>query len=399
VPGPATGVPPRPAPSRLRRAAARHPRWVDAAVAVAVQLVALPLTVRSHAQPWQWLVDLALVVPLIWRRRAPVTVFAVVAAVALVQWFVGLRLAADLALLVALYTVAAYRPRRWALAAAAVVEVGVVLAAVRFSPARGIFPSLVFLTGLAAAAFFIGTTVQNRRAYLGALVDRAAWLERERDQQALLAATAERARIARELHDIVAHSLTVVVTLAEAAVVANETDPPAAREAMTSVAATGRSALGEMRRLLGVLRTDQPDPAATRAPAPGLDRVDELVANARAAGLPVRLTVSGPARALPSTLDVTVYRVLQESLTNALRHAVEPTRVHVRLEWAADELVVDVTDDGRRTAAAPAGGPSGHGLSGMRERLQLFGGSVSTGPNPAGGWTVRAVLPLSGVPA
>jgi signal transduction histidine kinase len=371
---------------------------VDVAVAVAVQLVALPLTIRSDPQPWQWIFDAALLVPLIWRRRAPVAVFGAVAAVALVQWFVGLRLAADAALLVALYTVAAYRPRRWALAAAAIVEIGVVLAAVRFSPARGLFPSLVFLTGLAAAAFFIGTTVQNRRAYLGALVDRATWLERERDQQALLATTAERARIARELHDIVAHSLTVVVTLAEAAVVASEADPPAAREAMTSVAATGRSALGEMRRLLGVLRTDQPsaagEPPASRAPAPGLDRVDELVGSARSAGLPVRLTVSGPARPLPSTLDVTVYRVLQESLTNALRHAVEPTRVHVRLQWGADELVVDVTDDGRRTGVGPP--PTGHGLSGMRERLQLFGGSVSTGPGPSGGWTVRAALPLPG---
>jgi signal transduction histidine kinase len=162
---------------------------------------------------------------------------------------------------------------------------------------------------------------------------------------------------------------------------------------MTQVATTGRGALGEMRRLLGVLRTEQFD---GRAPAPGLDRLDELIASARSAGLPVRLTVSGPARPLPSTLDATVYRVVQESLTNALRHAVDPTGVHVRLQWAADDLVVDVTDDGRRHEAA---GPGGHGLSGMRERLLVFGGSVSTGPHPSGGWTVRAVLPLSEVAA
>jgi signal transduction histidine kinase len=386
---------------------ARHPRLVDAGVAVAVQLLGLPTIIRAEPRPWLWLFDVALVVPLVWRRRAPMLVFGVLAGVALVQWAVGFRLGADLALLVSLYTVAAYRPRRWAVAAASVVEVGVVLAAVRFSPARGLIASLIFLTGLAAAAFFIGTSVQNRRAYLGALVDRAAWLERERDQQARLVATAERARIARELHDIVAHSLTVVVTMAEAAAVTSETDPSAARQAMTQVATTGRTALGEMRRLLGVLRTDQvatagEDPGS-RAPAPGLDRVDELVASARSAGLPVRLTVSGPTRPLPSTLDSTAYRVIQESLTNALRHAVEPTGVHVRLHWAAEDLVIDVTDDGRRAHAGAdhrgeghgGHGQGGHGLSGMRERLLVFGGSVSTGPDPSGGWAVRAVLPLA----
>jgi signal transduction histidine kinase len=386
---------------------ARHPWWVDSAVAVAVQLVALPANDRSEPRPWLWVFDIALVASLIWRRRAPMVVFGVTVVVTLLQWAIGFRLGADAALLVSLYTVAAYRPRRWAIAAASVVEVGVVLAAVRFSPARGPIASLVFLTGLAAAAFFIGTSVQNRRAHLDALVDRAAWLERERDQQARLVATAERARIARELHDIVAHSLTVVVTMAEAAAVTSETDPSAARQAMTQVATTGRSALGEMRRLLGVLRTDQVATTAgdsnSLAPAPGLHRVDELLASTRSAGLPVRLTVSGPTRPLPSTLDSTAYRVIQESLTNALRHAVEPTGVHVLLRWAADDLVIDVTDDGRRAAAGAGPGghgrsahlPSGHGLSGMRERLHVFGGSVSTGPNPSGGWTVRAVLPLA----
>jgi signal transduction histidine kinase len=369
---------------------------VDGLVAVAVQLVGLPMTVHATRAPGLWLFDLALVLPLIWRRRAPLVVFAVLAGVAFLQWVVGFRLGADAALLVALYTVAAYRPRRWALAAAAVVEIGAVLASVRFSPARGLVPSLVFLTGLVAAAFFIGTTVRNRRAYLGALVERAAALERERDQQAKLAATAERGRIARELHDIVAHSLTVVVTLSEAAAVTADTDPAAARTAMKQVADTGRTALGEMRRLLGVLRADQPGPSSDGvgdlAPSPGLDRVDELVAGARAAGLPVRLTVSGPARPLPSTLDVTVYRVVQESLTNALKHAREPTLVHARLRWSAEQLQIEVTDDGLR--AEPREESAGHGLAGMRERLALFGGTVSSGPMATGGWSVHAVLPL-----
>jgi signal transduction histidine kinase len=164
---------------------------------------------------------------------------------------------------------------------------------------------------------------------------------------------------------------------------------------MTQVAATGRTALGEMRRLLGVLRADEEvhQPGAARAPAPGLDRVDDLVANARAAGLPVRLTVSGPARPLPSTLDVTAYRVVQESLTNALKHAKDPTGVHVRLHWEVDGLAIDVTDDGRPADQRGEPRATGHGLSGMRERLALFGGTVSSGPVPSGGWRVHAVLP------
>jgi signal transduction histidine kinase len=372
---------------------ARHPRLADAVVALAVLLVSLPGALHLAPRPEGWVFSVALALPLVWRRRAPGAVFAVLAAVALVQWALDVRLTADAALLVALYTVAAERPRRWAVAAAAVLEVGVVLAAVRFSPASTLVASLVFLTGLAAAAFSIGTTVRNRRAYLGALVERAAWLERERDQQARLAATAERARIARELHDVVAHSLTVVVTLAEAATVTADADPQGAREAMGQVARTGRSALTEMRRLLGVLRTDPADgveDAGGRSPAPGLDRVDELVADARAAGLPVRLTVTGAARPLPATLDATAYRVVQESLTNALRHAGDPTSVRVLLRWTDDGLLVEVTDDGR---AGGHGAPGGHGLTGMRERLAVFGGSLSTGPLPTGGWSVSALLP------
>jgi signal transduction histidine kinase len=384
-----------------RAFATRHPRLVDGAVALAVQLVSLPATVRmTDGRPWVWVFDAALVVPLVWRRRAPLIVFAVLAAVGLVQWFAGVRLGADVALLVSLYTVAAHRPRRTAVAAAAVLQIGVVLAAARFVPAGegNVLASLIFLTGLAAAAFFIGTTVQTRRAYLGALVDRTTALERERDQQARLAATAERARIARELHDVVAHSLTVVVTMAEAAAIVGETDPAASRAAMVQVATTGRDALAEMRRLLGVLRTDVPDDGeadhAGRAPAPGLDRIEELIATVRAAGLPVRLTVTGPARRLPSALDATAYRVVQESFTNVLKHAADPTRVQLLLQWSAGDLVVQVSDDGR---ARPGGTPTGgQGLSGMRERLALFEGSLTTGPGVSGGWTVRATLPTAG---
>jgi len=357
-----------------------------------VFLIGLPLTVHQAGdRPWLWALDLALAAPLVWRRRDPVAVFAVLAAAALVQWVLGVRLTDDVALLVALYTVAAYASRRKAIAAAAVLEVGVVLAAFRFAPARGVIASVVFLSGLVAAAFFIGTTVQTRRAYLAALVDRAARAERERDQRARLAATEERARLARELHDVVAHSLTVVVTLAEAAAVAGDTDPPAARAAMGEVANTGRAALTEMRRLLGVLRAEPGADPAALAPVPGLERLDDIIGSARTAGLPVRLTVSGRSRPLPPTLDATAYRVVQEALTNVLKHAVAPTRVDVAVCWGDRALQLSVTDDGR---SVPPTGPPGHGLQGMRERLALFEGEVTAGPTTSGGWAVRVGLPL-----
>jgi signal transduction histidine kinase len=335
--------------------------------------------------------DLALVVPLVWRRRFPVQVFAIQALIALAQWAFGVRLSADIALLVSLYTVATTQSRRIAVTALAVLEGGVVLAAVRFAPAGDTVGSLVFLSGLVVAAYFLGTSVRNRRAYLGALVDRAARAELERDQQARLAATAERTRIARELHDIVAHSLTVVVTLAEAATASAESDPRAAQAAMGQVATTGRAALTEMRRLLGVLRTDSEDSPAEFGPAPGLDGVDDLVAGARAAGLPVRLTVGGRPRALAGAMDATAHRIVQESLTNVLKHAVQPSGVDVLVRWGEDDLQLQITDDGR--AGASSAGP-GHGLTGMRERLALFGGELSAGPGTTGGWRVRATLPV-----
>ncbi|MCW2705252.1 MAG: sensor histidine kinase [Blastococcus sp.] len=378
---------------RWRRWAARHPRVVDGLVACAVQLIGLPATVHAAGQlPWAWLIDVALVLPLVWRRRHPRAVFGLLAAVALVQWAVGLRFAADAALLVARYTVAVGQSRRVAVAAVAVMEVGVVLAGIRFAPAGDALASVIFLSGLVAAAFFIGTTVQTRRAYLGELVDRAARAERERDQQARLAVTSERTRLARELHDIVAHSLTVVVTLAEAASAAGATDPPAAREAMGQVATTGRAALAEMRRLLGVLRTDDDEDPADLAPAPGLDNLDGVVAAARAAGLPVRLTVGGRPRPLTAAMDATAYRIVQESLTNVLKHAVEPSAVEVLVRWGKESLVLQVSDDGR---SAVGTGEPGHGLSGMRERLALFGGELSAGPAAPGGWRVRAELPVA----
>jgi signal transduction histidine kinase len=222
--------------------------------------------------------------------------------------------------------------------------------------------------------------------------DRAARLEHERDQQAELAATAERTRIARELHDIVAHSLSVMVALADGAALTTATDASRAVDAMEQVSATGREALTDMRALLGVLRTDDSD--QDLAPQPGLEELADLLGRTRGAGVPVSLTVSGPPSELPRTAQSTVYRVVQEALTNTLKHGREVGEVRVRLLWSTDALDLEVSNDGLPVTP----GTGGHGLVGMTERVALHGGTVSTGPRRSGGWTVSAHLPL-GAPA
>ena len=205
-----------------------------------------------------------------------------------------------------------------------------------------------------------------------------------------IAAAAERARIARELHDIVAHNLTVMVALADGAVFAAEGDPEKATVAMETVSATGRQALAEMRRLLGVLQ-DGENPS-TLVPQPGLPEIDQLVDQVRAAGLPVTLEVAGDGRALPPGAQLTVFRLVQESLTNCLKHAGGSAVARVRLRYATDGVDVEITDTGPRRTRASA--PDGRGLDGMRERAAVFAGTVEAGPRADGGWRVHAHLLL-----
>ena len=358
---------------------------------------------------WQVPLSQLLVLPLIVRRRYPWAVFWLLAGVGGVQWLIGVRFAADAALLIALYTVAAHQSRRRALIAAGVLEIGVALASIRFAPTGdGVLASMIFLTGMVAAALFAGITLQTRRQYLGALVERASRLEHERDQQRRLAATEERTRIARELHDVIAHSLSVIITLADAAALANTTEPAQASDAMLQVAATGRSSMAEMRRLLGVLREDETtaDPIEF-APQPGMGHIDTLVADVRAAGLPARLSVTGTPQLLPPSTQSAAYRIVQESLTNTLKHAHDPSQVHIQLGWRPGELHIDITDNGQptpprppRDATTPPNSPAstGHGMIGMRERAALFDGTVDAGPTPEGGWRVHAVLPTHPTP-
>jgi signal transduction histidine kinase len=339
------------------------------------------------------LVHGALVLPLTARRWAPGAVFGCVAVVAFGQWLADVRTTADAALLVALYTVAAYRGRRLTVAAFVVLEMGAALATLRWSPEERGLATFVSLSGMSIAAAVIGTSMRARRERLAFLEDRAVRLERERDQQAQLAVAGERARIAREMHDIVTHSLSVMVALADGAAFAQERSPERATAAMRQVSATGRQAITDMRRFLGVLRADEPD--ALRHPMPGIAQLESLAEQVRAAGLPTRLEVAGEPSSAPAAAQLTVYRLVQEALTNTLKHAPAGTRAEVRIGCTGDAVRVTVTDDGAGTVPAAPGQTAGHGLPGMRERAAAYAGRLSAGPLPGGGWQVAALLDLT----
>jgi signal transduction histidine kinase len=245
---------------------------------------------------------------------------------------------------------------------------------------------VVFLT----AAWILGDNLRTRRAYLHELEEKAERLEREREENERRAAADEQARIARELHDVIAHNVSVMVVQAAGGREVFETHPDRAREALASIEATGREALTELRRLLGVARAHE-DGSTSLAPQPGLERLGTLVEQVRAAGLTVDVQVEGEQRDLPTGVDLSAYRVIQEALTNTLRHAFAQ-RAWIVVHYGERELIVEVLDDG---AGPPrAGGQDGRGLVGMQERVGLFGGEVRTGARPEGGFRVWARFPL-----
>ncbi|MEV4559274.1 histidine kinase [Kitasatospora sp. NPDC049285] len=335
----------------------------------------------------------ALALPLVWRRRAPLAVFGVVAAAAFVQWLVDVQLPSDIALLVALYTAAAQAGRRGALVAGAVVEAGALLACLRWAPEGAFLTPFVAVTATVVAAAVLGVNVRTTRAYLAALEERAARLAQEREQRARLAVAEERTRIAREMHDIVTHNLSVMVALTDAAVYAQHRAPEKSTAAMRQISETGRQALTDMRRSLGILRTDEPD--AERHPLPGIAQLGTLAEQMSAAGLPTRLEVHGGHTHVPATAQLTVYRLVQEALTNTLKHTPAGTRARVRIDCSTETVTVDVTDSGPRPPRpAAANAPSGHGIPGMRERSAAYGGTLEAGPLPGGGWGVRTRLVL-----
>ncbi|RST09073.1 sensor histidine kinase [Streptomyces sp. WAC07149] len=372
----------------------RVPPLVWDSVLPALLLLNVVTTYPARELPVAAALTAALALPLVWRRRAPFAVFAAVVAAAAVQWLADVQLPADVALLVALYTAAAHTGRRGTLLAAAVVEGGAVLACLRWASDGAFLTPFVALSATVVAAAVLGVNVRTGRAYLAAVQERAERLALHQEQQALLAVAEERARIAREVHDIVTHNLSVMVALTDAAVYAQHRSPDRATAAMLQISETGRQALTDMRRSLGVLRADEPD--AERHPLPGIDRLAALADQMAAAGLPTRLEVRGGHARVPASAQLTVYRMVQEALTNTLKHAPAGTRATVLVECSAGSVGVEVSDDGPRSAAAlPAAAPSsGHGIPGMRERAAAYGGTLRAGPLPGGGWGVRTRLLL-----
>ena len=342
-----------------------------------------------------------IIIPLAWRRTRPVASGAVTALFCLLQVaFVEVPLPADLVVLGTVYALAAYAPRWASLVGLGLATIGTLLFVLRYlilpyqlAPVFHSAINFVPIEAVVLLAWTFGDLKRTRRLAMQALEDRAHRLEVERQQERELAAADERSHIAREMHDIVAHSLSVIITQADGARYASAEDPDIAPKTLGVIAETGRGSLREMRRLLGVLRGD--DAASTR-PLPSLADMDELLESVKRGGLEAGLSITGtPRRALPPGAELTAYRVVQESLTNVLKHAGPKARAEVALQWTPTGLKLGVRDDGRGAASALHDDGAGQGIKGMAERLSLYDGTVKAAPAAGGGFRVDAFIPYT----
>ena len=336
---------------------------------------------------------LLMTLPLAVRRRRPL-----VAVGAAVAGFAAVNATGDLSsdddaylpwivMLIAAYTAGAYTRGR-EIIAGAVLTLAFPVVLVLTDRDGFSFGGLLFFTLIALPPYIAGVAIARRRGRERALERRADELEDERDA----AVADERARIARELHDVVAHGVSVMVVQAQGGARMVRTDPEDAEQAFAAIERTGRQALTEMRQLLGILR--RADEPATLEPHPGVDRLGDLIADVRMAGLPVDLQVEGPAGALPPGVDVSAYRIVQEALTNTIKHA-GPAHAHVRMRYLPGALELEISDDG--AGGTSRAGNGGHGLIGMRERVAVYGGRLEAGVQPSGGYLIRARLPFERV--
>jgi signal transduction histidine kinase len=374
---------------RVRGVARAHRLAADTLLAVVlVTLATVWLSRTGFAEPGVAVLQTLLVATVAVRQTWPLCAFLLGCAIAFAQWLLGFPLVGDGALLITLYTVATHESRLRAVLAAVLLEAGSVMATLRWELAGDTLRSLLFLTACVVAALFSGLGVASASRYLTWMDERARRLATERDQQAAMAAAAERTRIARELHDIVSHSLSVVITLADAASVVSRGDP--GQVAMTEVADAGRQALSDLRAMLGVLRTD--DQPVSLAPQPGLTQLGALIERVRATGLAVDFATEGVPFPLSPATGLSAYRIVQEALTNTIRHA-GASRARVTVAYDAPWVELQIADDGTaKPLAASPGTMRGHGIDGMRERAALHSGRVTTGPAPEGGWLVTAAL-------
>jgi signal transduction histidine kinase len=374
----------------------------DLCVALSVALMAtLGLTIRT-APHVSSVPGYVMALALLFRRQRPLVTMGVVGAAALAQvvLFTGQHdpLPYDVAVLIAMYSAVKYGRRMLdAWLAAAVVATGIVIEVVRSGGAGWWAMALVYVA-VCGGIWLVGYTVRARRIYVAGLEERAATLERERQHLARIAVADERAAIARELHDVVAHSLAVMIVQADGGRYAFETDPAKAREALGTVADTGRAALEDMRRLVGVLRgsgTGEPEPERHWAT---VEELDSLVGRARSAGLVVEMSTTGTPAGLSAAVELAVYRIVQEALTNVLRHAGRDAKVALSIAYGPEEeLALSIVDDGGDHVDRPGHieKSSGNGLVGMRERVAVHGGRFEAGPRLDGGWAVDVTIPLA----
>ena len=370
-----------------RKLASIDPRVADGLLAIALGAGTVTQLVMEGPQPRQAFISaLGTTLPLVWRRRLPLVVYLTQIGFAIF----GARQPVTISLLatfVGLYSVAVYSRLRWA--PVVIPVVGAAILGILVPESSPSVPSwaLELVGGL--AIWLAGNAMRQRQAQADALAERARTLERERELATQLALADERRRIARELHDVVAHSVSVMVVQAGAARTVAPRDPERAADALLEVENSGREALRELRGLLGLLTDAAIEP--TLAPQPGLAQLERLVERVGQAGLPVVVRVAGTPRRLPPGLDLTAYRIVQEGLTNALKYARgAPTEVVV--EFDDDEVRVSVLDEGGTHASAGEG--ASRGLVGMQERVAVYGGHLQAGTRPEGGFAVRARLPL-----
>ncbi|WP_405797455.1 sensor histidine kinase [Streptomyces sp. NBC_01506] len=416
---------------RLRELDGRYPWLLNTAVVLCVAALSLPDLLSGGTNTGYeevgardrlpdavpYLVTAAFVVPLWWRRRAPAVVFGVTVAVSLAQMGLGLGNSAVISSLVALYALARHGSLVLLGWAGAVFVADSLLWTFVRVPADHRVSELISALVAAVAVIASGLTVRTRRMYLTALEDRARRLDIERDQRARLAAAAERTRVAREMHDIVGHSLSVMVTLADGAATLATRDDERSAPALRILGDTGRQAIGELRRVLGILRDDEGETDPRLSPQPGIGDLDALLARIRAAGLAVTYRTTGPLGSLGSGLQLAVYRIVQEALTNTLKHAGTAAGTEVTVTADAGTVRIRVTDTGR-PPDAPGPSPAlvaagawarrapdepnwpGQGLIGIRQRAALYGGTVTIGPrDDRPGWIVDVELNDTSDPA
>lgn len=369
-------------------------QWVaiDAVVSVALLALLAGVAIRHphHAHGVRTLALLLLAplasLPLAVRRRWPVPVFFVVLAASVAYGILGSKAATVTGATYGLYTVAIQADRQWSLRALGAVEGGVVVTAMFTTTSNRSVVNIAFIALVQLTVWIVADGIRRRRAYSASL--------RERSLREAL--SEQRLQIARELHDIVSHAMSVVAVQAGVGSHLIATRPDEAAKSLRAIETTARSALSETRSLLSVMRDDEYD-LACRSPVPGLDNLHALVQRVAGAGQPVTLRVEGRPQALQQSLELAIYRVVQEALTNVVRHAMPPVTATVVIRYGDREVVVEVTDDGRGTGNKRGDG-SGHGLAGMRERLSLLGGELSAGPRREGGYRVTARLPAEAGP-